>query len=70
MRAFDPRPYLLNRGWNPKTVIECALCTNKFVAEDGFAFPGTRNGELVIAYMCSCECYLRHYPVQNLARAR
>ena len=33
----DPKPYLAVRGLDPKSVIECAVCSTKFVAEEGVA---------------------------------
>lgn len=67
--TLDPKPYLAVRGFNPKTVIECAICPTKFVAEEGVAFPARSGEEPIVGYFCGTECYLRAMPIPSCGRA-
>jgi hypothetical protein len=66
---LDPKPYLAVRGFNSKTVIECAICPTKFVAEDGVAFPARNGEEPIIALFCTAICYLSALPREAMGRA-
>jgi hypothetical protein len=65
----DPKPYLAFRGLEPKSVIECAVCPTKFVAEEGVAFPAKCHDEPIVAYFCSAICFLTALPIQSSGRA-
>lgn len=69
MRVNDPLQYLAVRGFHPDCIIECALCTTKFRAGDGVAYPAQNNGTPITAYVCSDACFLAHVPVTCCARA-
>ena len=53
----------------PLDVIECAACPTYFQIYKGFAFEAQNNGELLIGFFCSSQCFLRVIPVNCCGRA-
>lgn len=73
MRMHESTPYLQIKGIDPRMRMTCCMpgCDEKFIAANGFAFPGTANGgeSVEIFFFHSLECYLDGIPIKACVRA-